>query len=44
MEASIDGVASKNQHTNPSQRTCVSLMYLNAFVHDKHENDDRHWC
>ena len=36
MEASIDGVASKNQHTNSSQRTCVSLMYLNAFVHDKH--------
>ncbi|CAF3544285.1 unnamed protein product [Rotaria sp. Silwood1] len=33
--ASIDGVASKNQYENPSQRTYVPLIYLNAYVYDK---------
>ncbi|CAF2960185.1 unnamed protein product [Rotaria sp. Silwood2] len=35
MEASIDGVASKNQYENPSQRTYVPLIYLNAYAYDK---------
>ena len=36
MEASIDGAASKNQYGNPSQWPFVSLIYLDAFVYDKH--------
>ncbi|CAF5107389.1 unnamed protein product, partial [Rotaria sp. Silwood1] len=35
MEASIDGVASKNQYINPSQSLYVPLIYLNAYVYDK---------
>ena len=35
MDASVDGVASKNQYGDPSQRTCICLIYFNAFVHDK---------
>ncbi|CAF3159614.1 unnamed protein product [Rotaria sp. Silwood2] len=33
--SSIDGVASKNQYENPSQRTYVPLIYLNAYAYDK---------
>ena len=35
MEASIDGVASTNQHENPSQSTYLPLIYLNAYVYGK---------
>ena len=35
MEASVDGVASKNLYENPST-LFTSLLYLNVLVNNKH--------